>query len=266
MLTCHHNNQSCTPVPVVHVVSPPIDHSFITLFNIVFTLIVIFFFFFNDTATTEIYTLSLHDALPICWSVDIKDPGVEIAHCGKRHVDVAGVDRRRQAVGDPVADGNRLIQRSAAHHRYHRTEDFLLGDPHPRIDIGKHRRFVKPSVRVRAGVEAAAPGHQPRPFASANLDVFHDRLELRFAHRGSYLRSLVEAITDPQRAGPRGKLTHKRVVHSLVHDDAACRRTALPGRPESTPETPFDRQVELRVVHDDDDVLTAHLEVNLLET
>src|SRR5256885_12231092 len=26
------------------------------------------FFFFNDTATTEIYTLSLHDALPICHS------------------------------------------------------------------------------------------------------------------------------------------------------------------------------------------------------
>src|SRR5438552_8019776 len=30
----------------------------------------IYFFFFNDTSTTEIYTLSLHDALPICrfWS------------------------------------------------------------------------------------------------------------------------------------------------------------------------------------------------------
>src|SRR5258708_14267457 len=27
------------------------------------------FFFFNDTATTEIYTLSLHDALPICHAV-----------------------------------------------------------------------------------------------------------------------------------------------------------------------------------------------------
>src|SRR4028119_2528883 len=27
---------------------------------------VFFFFFFNDTATTEIYTLALHDALPIC--------------------------------------------------------------------------------------------------------------------------------------------------------------------------------------------------------
>ena len=32
-----------------------------------------FVFFFNDTATTEIYTLSLHDALPICncwWIID----------------------------------------------------------------------------------------------------------------------------------------------------------------------------------------------------
>src|SRR2546427_6848096 len=28
------------------------------------------FFFFNDTATTEIYTLSLHDALPICGNVE----------------------------------------------------------------------------------------------------------------------------------------------------------------------------------------------------
>src|SRR2546430_13256207 len=31
-----------------------------------FTSACSFFFFFNDTATTEIYTLSLHDALPIC--------------------------------------------------------------------------------------------------------------------------------------------------------------------------------------------------------
>src|SRR3712207_7252284 len=30
----------------------------------------LFFFFFNDTATTEIYTLSLHDALPISQRVD----------------------------------------------------------------------------------------------------------------------------------------------------------------------------------------------------
>src|SRR5256885_11404972 len=44
------------------------------------------FFFFNDTATTEIYTLSLHDALPIY-------------HCGRQHLSVhpsaGGFDHHR---------------------------------------------------------------------------------------------------------------------------------------------------------------------------
>src|SRR2546427_7053887 len=33
----------------------------------------LFFFFFNDTATTEIYTLSLHDALPIYTNHEVMD-------------------------------------------------------------------------------------------------------------------------------------------------------------------------------------------------
>src|SRR5687767_15488408 len=36
-------------------------------------------FFFNDTATTEIYTLSLHDALPI-WVIKLYDLQVEGIH------------------------------------------------------------------------------------------------------------------------------------------------------------------------------------------
>src|SRR2546429_6689809 len=36
-----------------------------------------FFFFFNDTATTEIYTLSLHDALPICHLLCGTDPRLQ---------------------------------------------------------------------------------------------------------------------------------------------------------------------------------------------
>src|SRR5256885_5378221 len=35
-----------------------------------------FFFFFNDTATTEIYTLSLHDALPISHALNYLGPRV----------------------------------------------------------------------------------------------------------------------------------------------------------------------------------------------
>src|SRR5262245_64683188 len=36
-----------------------------------------FFFFFNDTATTEIYTLSLHDALPICGRGKLFEPTLD---------------------------------------------------------------------------------------------------------------------------------------------------------------------------------------------
>src|SRR3712207_8340726 len=40
------------------------------------------FFFFNDTATTEIYTLSLHDALPICSQESC--PGPQVAASRRR--------------------------------------------------------------------------------------------------------------------------------------------------------------------------------------
>src|SRR4030066_2607080 len=38
------------------------------------------FFFFNDTATTEIYTLSLHDALPICPAIPAASPRCPVGH------------------------------------------------------------------------------------------------------------------------------------------------------------------------------------------
>src|SRR2546422_9402076 len=39
----------------------------ISVFFMICDSLFFFFFFFNDTATTEIYTLSLHDALPISY-------------------------------------------------------------------------------------------------------------------------------------------------------------------------------------------------------
>src|SRR2546427_11482063 len=49
-------------------------------------LLFVFFFFFNDTATTEIYTLSLHDALPISHSVP---EGVEAPQPDDRRLETA---------------------------------------------------------------------------------------------------------------------------------------------------------------------------------
>src|SRR5947209_15868542 len=40
------------------------------------TYMLFLFFFFNDTATTEIYTLSLHDALPIWHRRGLSDDGL----------------------------------------------------------------------------------------------------------------------------------------------------------------------------------------------
>src|SRR5215469_18777422 len=45
-----------------------------------------FFFFFNDTATTEIYTLSLHDALPISSAGGRRPASIDTAHRGPRAV------------------------------------------------------------------------------------------------------------------------------------------------------------------------------------
>src|SRR5258708_40319510 len=52
-------------------------------------MILALIFFFNDTATTEIYTLSLHDALPICLLEHRR-----IAHAAVQHADAAsGLDQ-----------------------------------------------------------------------------------------------------------------------------------------------------------------------------
>src|SRR3712207_8600134 len=73
------------------------------------------FFFFNDTATTEIYTLSLHDALPISQTArheEVRDraparaaphlqpdlhrlrPHSRVFHLAERHDDARGLPRR----------------------------------------------------------------------------------------------------------------------------------------------------------------------------
>src|SRR3712207_7594381 len=55
------------------------------------------FFFFNDTATTEIYTLSLHDALPICRrSRSLSESKIaEASLCASKWISVTGSSRSR---------------------------------------------------------------------------------------------------------------------------------------------------------------------------
>src|SRR2546429_4283142 len=69
----------------------------------------VLFFFFNDTATTEIYTLSLHDALPICDRVRDGDGGVRhdraVRVCDDARDCPGAAERLRQRARSP--DGGR---------------------------------------------------------------------------------------------------------------------------------------------------------------
>src|SRR2546430_9224783 len=67
----------------------------------------VFLFFFNDTATTEIYTLSLHDALPISLdlspgSADTYDLYGRMLSALVRHDEAIAMVRRAQEL-DPLA-------------------------------------------------------------------------------------------------------------------------------------------------------------------
>src|SRR5437899_12968962 len=62
-------------------------------------------FFFNDTATTEIYTLSLHDALPISGPVDLG---------GQLRGPTRAVEARLAQI-EPASPRSRLVHRSEEH-------------------------------------------------------------------------------------------------------------------------------------------------------
>src|SRR6266704_466871 len=106
-----------------------------------------FFFFFNDTATTEIYTLSLHDALPISRARPVRDrhrPGD--AEIDPRHPEH---DRRAraEAVAAVVVGGiDRFLRGVPWHSRW--------GEVHS--PPGIRRRVCLGEVVVRERMEAHA--------------------------------------------------------------------------------------------------------------
>src|SRR2546422_5584071 len=95
---------------------------------------VIVFFFFNDTATTEIYTLSLHDALPISPVGFGRAMGDQDSQIGRRlDVDVVGADREFgddpqpvRALHDALADRRSEEHTSELQSRLHLVCRLLL--------------------------------------------------------------------------------------------------------------------------------------------
>src|SRR3712207_8751423 len=74
--------------------------------------------FFNDTATTEIYTLSLHDALPI-WPAAWQNPHPHGA--------------RTASAGSPTPSRSPWCRRPSHSQRIHRSEEHTLNSSHANI-------------------------------------------------------------------------------------------------------------------------------------
>src|SRR3712207_9091137 len=90
---------------------------------------ILLFFFFNDTATTEIYTLSLHDALPISELGDLlavlQDDGVLADEVDAADVAVqVHADQRPVQAGGDLLDVGRL--RSEEHTSELQSRQYLV--------------------------------------------------------------------------------------------------------------------------------------------
>src|SRR6266498_3386896 len=85
----------------------------------------LFFFFFNDTATTEIYTLSLHDALPILAPALLVAAGVLQQGRGRGALE----GKRKPVAGEQLIDllADRRVETGEALGQAQR-------DPHPERD------------------------------------------------------------------------------------------------------------------------------------
>src|SRR2546422_7992142 len=113
-----------------------------------------FFFFFNDTATTEIYTLSLHDALPISsdgshlQDVHRREAGAPRRALSPRDRGAGRAAARRGGRGEPQGRSERGGGGArggglGAHDRAHPRADPLLHRGEPRHPHGR----VRPAPR-----------------------------------------------------------------------------------------------------------------------
>src|SRR5690242_21674023 len=88
-------------------------------------LLISFFFFFNDTATTEIYTLSLHDALPI----SIQETLREVQRCTKEGITInTFMLERSRALAEFVAHMTRMNRGRAFYATPEHLGEYVLVD------------------------------------------------------------------------------------------------------------------------------------------
>src|SRR6266496_3907988 len=146
---------------------------------------VFFFFFFNDTATTEIYTLSLHDALPISIGFRAEDAKFEAMPDDLKYARVVaekfGIDLHEIEIAPQVLD---LLPKMT----YHLDEP--IGDP------AAINTFLICTASREAGVKVMLSGMGADELFTGYRKHLANLIALRYQRIPGVARRGVESIVD----------------------------------------------------------------------
>ena len=135
------------------------------------------------------------------------------------------------------------------------------------------------AIRIAGVTPAKTVGAMKKPWASspsmtltppvasrgallpADADVVQDLPPLGLVDQRSHmgLRSR-RPLPSRIRAARSARIVHETVIDTFMDDDAAGGGAALAAGAEASPESPFQRQFQVGVIHDDDGVLSPHLQ------
>src|SRR2546430_13092431 len=107
-----------------------------------------FFFFFNDTATTEIYTLSLHDALPIFSSETICQPSVPRASCSSECCTQTTGTRSEEHTSELQSQSNLVCRLLLEKKKKNKTQTPLLAVRHRKPLTHRHRHADRSRLTI----------------------------------------------------------------------------------------------------------------------
>lgn len=183
-----------------------------------------------------------------------------VAHTDGR-VEVVGVDGRGQTVRAVVAEGNDLLLVLELGQGGDGTEDLLTHDLHVGLDVLENGGLDEVAL-VTVALTTCQDGGT---LILADLDVFHDAVELQLADLRTLEGLLVEGVADVVGIGTGLEGLDELVVYALLDVDTGTGAAGLAVVVVDTKVDPVDGLLDVGVVEDDVGGLATKLQGNLLQ-
>jgi hypothetical protein len=175
--------------------------------------------------------------------------------------DVGAPNACRQAVRGAIGDAQGVGFVVEGNHGQHRSEDFLLRNPHVVFDVREHRGFDV----VAAVTQTRTPGHGRCAFRLADLDVVQHRLHLPQRYQRTHRSARCARIAHAD--GPRAlrQALHHLVIYRPLDQHSRAGGAHLPGIEENARGGGTRGAIQIGICKDHVCGLSAQLEGHLLE-